>query len=290
MNIKTFKQSCNVVSKLEDAVKTSNPKAFYTALQYAVLCKKVKARKQELVEEYRKLYKNEAGFYKEKYAIFTYNKSGKKIFNDECYKKPESAKDMLKPIEERELTEECKALIEAGKVILTEEEYVDIKLQEEFNNVTVESIDVKDLIELGADDFDKVSTQLADEYQKAAVAKVINKPSVSLFLEQRYDIKTKLAQSYLKNKDKAAEQILSIGASKLGISVEDYAKMIVTKNKEWSDKSNELTAMIDEYRVAVKALFQKSPKDAIQALIDANEVAKDPTPEKVNEVFNKLVQ
>lgn len=290
MNIKTFNQSCNVVSKLEDAVRASNPKAFYTALQYAVLCKKVKARKQELVEEYRKLYKNEAGFYKETYAVYTYAKSGKKLFSDVCYKAPITSTDMLKPMEDRELTEECKALVEAGKAILTEEEYVDSKLQEEFNNVTVESIDVKDLVELGADDFDKVSTQLADEYQKAAVAKVINKPSVSLFLEQRYDIKTKLAQSYLKNKDKAAEQILSIGASKLGISVEDYAKMIVTKNKEWSNKSDELTAMIDEYRVAVKALFQKSPKDAIQALIDANEVAKDPTPEKVNEVFNKLVQ
>lgn len=290
MDIKTFSQSCNVVSKLEDAVESSNPKAFYTALQYAVLCKKVKASKKELLETYKGLYKNDAGFYNEKYAIFTYSDSGKRLYEETCYKAPASAQEMLKPLEERELTDECKALIKAGKAVLDEKEYVFSKLQDEFKDTSVSSISVEDLIKLGQDDFDVVSTKLADEYQKAAVANIINKSSISLYLEQRYAIKTKLAQSYLTNKDAESKQILVIGASKLGISVEDYAKMIIAKNKEWTDKSDQLTAMIDEYRVAVKALFFKSPKDAIQALIDANEVAKDPTPEKVEEVFGKIIK
>jgi len=290
MDINTFKQSCNVVNKLKQALENNNPKAFYTALQYEVLCKKVKLRKKEIENEYADKYMNAAGFYNEKFAVYTLTENGKKLFKPECYMPIKTITEMELPLEDRELTDECKELIKNNKDIPSMETYVNNKLQEEFKDITVEDVSAEELIGLGESSFDIITTKLADEYQKAAVGNIINKKQISLFLEQRYDIKTNLAKAYLKNKDPKIGNILNIGASKLGITIEDYAKMIVSKNDEWSKKTGTMAAMIDEYRVAVKALFLKSPKEAIEALLEANKVAKNPTPEKVNEVFNALVK
>jgi hypothetical protein len=284
INLRDFK----VVPKLVEAINSGKPEAFYTALKYEILRQKEEKIIKDLEQEYKSKYMNPAGFYKESYAIYTtIDNQGRKVYKLDCYKKPKSIEDIKKPLAERELKDECKKLIEAGKSIPTLELYINLTLPSRIAKLLNEDVTKEEMIEYGKEAFDKITTMIADKYHKKAEELVAQKSEVTLYQKERYNTKLSLAKKYLETGDEKAKELLSIGASKMGIDVDTYANNIVQAAEAWNSALEKYETLIDEYRVAVKSIFFKDPMAAINILIEANEVMENPSVETINNIFNK---
>jgi hypothetical protein len=284
INLRDFK----VVPKIVEAIANGKPEAFYTALKYEILRQKEEKIIEEIKQEYKSNYMNPAGFYKENYAVYTaIDKQGRKVYELNCYKEPKTIEDIKKPLAERELKDECKKLIEAGKTIPTLELYINLTLPSRIAKFLNEDVAKEEMIEYGKEAFDKITTMIADKYHKKAEELVAQKPDVTLYQKERYNTKLSLAKRYLETGDKEAKELLSVGAVKLGIDVDTYANSIINSAKVWNTALEKYETLIDEYRIAVKSVFFKDPMAAINILVEASKVMKNPTVETINNIFKK---
>jgi len=274
--------------KLIEAVKLNKPDAFLTALKYQIVSEKRDSFLKEIKEDYKSTYLNNAGFFKEKFVIYTQvDENGLKTYEYKNYKPATSSVELKLPLNKRELTDEAKALVEAGKVVPTLELFIEQELEKRMKDIDIDSLSTEDLINEGYAPFDLITTYIADLYHKKAEEAVAQKPDVTIYQQQRYNAKLELAKKYLETGDEEAKAMLSVFADKVDITVDTYANSIVESATAWTKELNKLQVLIDEYRISVKHVYKVNPMAAINILIEAHKVFDNPSIDAINAIFDK---
>ena len=282
--IETIK-GCKVIPDLKDAVKSGSPIAFLESLKYQIACKKVEDKIEEFRKEYNKLYKNEAGFYKEKYVICIDIKDGVKVFDKDCYE-VRSTEDLIIPLHLRPLKEECKKLIKTGKAIPSEEFFIQQKMEELNLDKVIKNITKEELIEYGFNPFDATVTYVADLIHDKVSKMLAQKAAVTEKQEKRYQTKYQIAKRVL-NGETEAKKLLLLEAKLLGMDVKDYASIIVKMGDDWRRGIEYYETKIEAFRVAVKNAYKENPIAAVNILIEANNLKPTATDEEIAAIFAK---
>jgi len=168
----------------------------------------------------------------------------------------EDQSELLKEV--KELTEEAKALISAGKIRPTLDTYI------KWNLNGKEELDIKPFEPTCEDCEAKFVTfvkpileerlgKIADTKEEQAEAIIADKKQISLRQIGRYKTKLDLAKKAIADKNYSA---FELEAKLNGMKAEDLANLIVTKAEAWENELNKFILLIEAYRVKANRVIE----------------------------------